>query len=109
MAELLPDEAMRTSLLGCAPAVPLAFLEEPAPECPQWAASCASAYLQLSPHYDAEADQARALGWPVERFDGRHLSMMTEPDPIARVIVALAARLAAEGSSQPERSPGSDA
>lgn len=95
LAQLLPDETMRRSLVEGAPAVPLAFLEEPAPDAPRWASCRAFAYLRLSSNYDAEADQARALGWPVDRYDGHHLSMMTEPAAIATAIVALAARLAA--------------
>ncbi len=93
LARLLPDEAMRTSLIAEAPAVPIAFLEESAPDATAWATSCASAYLQLSPNYDAEANQAHALGWPVDRYEGHHLSPMTEPAQIGEAILALAARL----------------
>ncbi len=93
LTKLLPDAAMRMSLITEAPAVPLAFLEEPAPDGTAWATSCASAYLQLSSNYDVEASQARALGWPVDRYNGHHLSMMTEPAQVAEAIVGLAARL----------------
>jgi hypothetical protein len=93
MAQLLPDRRLRERLSRSAPAVPLAYLEEPAP------ASAASppprgyGYVQLSSSYDKPADRARALGWPVERVHGHHLSAMTEPDLVAEAIVAVARRL----------------
>ena len=95
LAQLLPDIATREALIASAPAIPLAYLEESAPDSSEWPLPSACGYLQLSSGYDAEADRARALGWPVERFNGHHLSMMTEPNLVAAAIVAMAASLAA--------------
>jgi hypothetical protein len=75
LARLLPDEAMRTSLIAEAPAVPIAFLEESAPDATAWATSCASAYLQLSPNYDAEANQAHAIKRHPELTPWRHVKL----------------------------------
>ncbi len=93
LKHLLPDRLMRESLVQSALAVPLAYLEETAPALFPPAPPRGYGYLQLSAGYDVEADQARALGWPVERLNANHLSMMTEPDLIAEAIGALAARL----------------
>ena len=95
LAQLLPDTVTRETLIASAPAIPLAYLEEPAPESSLWPLPLGCGYLQLSVGYDAEARQARAFGWPVARFSGHHLSMMTEPDPVAAAIVAMSASLAA--------------
>ena len=90
LAALLPDPAMRQSLIDDAPAAPLAFLQATAPTEQAAAPPRHCAYLQLSPGYAAEADQAEAMGWVVERMAGRHhLSMMTEPDAVGAAIVRL--------------------
>ena len=93
LARLLPDRAMRQNLIDDAPAAPLAFLDEPAPDCRAFAPPCGFAYLQLSSAYDHEADQARALGWPTNRLDGHHLSTMTQPSLVADAIIDLASGL----------------
>jgi hypothetical protein len=93
LAHLLPDRAMRQNLIDEAPAAPLAFLDEPAPDCPAIARPHGCAYLQLSSAYDREADQARARGWPTNRLDGHHLSAMTQPSLVADAIDDLASRL----------------
>ena len=93
LERLLPDAAMRQGLIDDAPAVPLAFLDEPAPECRALAPTWRCAYLQLSSAYDGEAQQARAAAWPVERLDGHHLSIMAHPSPVADSLVDLASRL----------------
>lgn len=88
LARLLPEPAMLEALTRTAPLVPLRFLEEPAPDSQdQSLPPCA--YLQLSAAYDAEAAQARRLHWPMERFDGHHLSLMTEPVGVAAMIIRL--------------------
>jgi len=93
LAQLLPDRQMRESLIDDAPAAPLAFLDEPAPEYDAAAARCGFAYLQLSSAYDREADHARASGWPIARLGGHHLSIMTDPSLVAAAVVDLASRL----------------
>lgn len=90
LEHLLPDRSMRESLIAEAPAVPLAVLDEPAPDWPALAPPRGCAYLQLSSAYDREAAQALARGWPVRRLDGHHLSIMTDPSLVAATIVDLA-------------------
>jgi hypothetical protein len=84
---------MRDRLASDAPAVALAFLDEPAPDWPAPARLGGCAYLQMSSAYDREARGARALGWPAKRLDGHHLSIMTNPSLVAAAIVDLADRL----------------
>jgi hypothetical protein len=93
LGRLLPDAGMRDSLAAGAPAVPLAFLDEPAPDWPAPARSCGCAYLQMSSAYDRETLEARASGWPTERLDGHHLWIMTNPSLVAAAITDLAVRL----------------
>ena len=91
--QLLPDPAMRRSVIEDAPAVPLAFLDEPAPHGPAAMPPYGCAYLQLSSAYDREAGEARTSGWVVERLDGHHLSIMAQPSLVAAAIIDLGSRL----------------
>ena len=93
LEQLLPDGEARAALVAEAPAAPLAFLEAPAPEVAGWAQGLTCAYLQLSPAYADETKLADGQGWAIERFDGHHLSLMTEPEPIAAALLRLAARI----------------
>jgi len=93
LARLLPDVSMRETLIREAPDVPLALLTEPAPIVSATGPSGGQRYLQLSAAYGDEAEQAHALGWRCERFDGHHLSMMTDPTGVAAAIVNLAIEL----------------
>jgi hypothetical protein len=93
LERLLPDAGMRDSLAADAPAVPLAFLDEPASDWPAPAPPRGCAYLQMSSGYDHEAREARAAGWLAERLDGHHLSIMTNPSLVAAAIADLAVRL----------------
>jgi hypothetical protein len=93
LERFLPESGMRESLTDDAPCVPVAFLEEPAPEDPPPAPPHGCAYLQLSSAYDREAGQAREWGWPVERLDGHHLSIMVNPPAVAVALVDLASTL----------------
>ena len=92
LERLLPDRRMRETLIGGAPSVPLAFLDEPAPDGPA-STRPGYAYLQLSEAYDREAAQARASGWPVGRLEGHHLSIATSPSVVAAALVELAGEL----------------
>jgi hypothetical protein len=94
LEELLPDPMMRTSLRDTAPTMPLEWLEAPAPVL-DLSPLLPCAYLQLSGAYCDEAERAAAEHWPVARLEGRHLSMMTEPDLTSAAIADLADRLVA--------------
>jgi hypothetical protein len=104
LERLLPDAATRRSLIDDAPAAPLAFLDERAPDCRAFAPPFGCAYLQLSSAYDHEAEQARASAWPVEQLEGHHLSIIAHPSPVADSLVDLASGLL--GSAAPNAPPG---
>lgn len=50
---------------------------------PGWT-SLPCAYLTFSDAYRAEADTARARGWPVSHIEGGHLEMLAQPGRVAR-------------------------
>jgi hypothetical protein len=90
MEKLLPDRAVGAAFLAEQHALPLAYFEEAAPDVPL---TTASAYLQLSEAYAADADSAAANGWPVARLNLHHLAMLTHPQIVAETIEELAAGL----------------
>ncbi len=91
LAELLPDgEARERFAAGC-PALPMAMFEEARPSSPGWA-DRPGAYLRLSDAYQQEADQARALGWPVIEVVGHHLSILTDPTAVIAPLLDLVGR-----------------
>jgi hypothetical protein len=94
LERLLPDAAMRATFTATLPQVPLAFLDEAAPQA-RMPERCA--YQQWSGAYDNEAAAARASGWPVETLALDHLALVTRPAVVAEHLAALAARLAGRG------------
>ena len=95
MAMMLPDAALRERVFAGLRELPLAYLEEVAPDA---ALATAAAYLQLSGGYHAEAAQAETAGWPVARMSSQqtplqHLAMLTHPRRVAAEIEHLASRL----------------
>ncbi|HEY2710761.1 MAG TPA: alpha/beta fold hydrolase [Caulobacteraceae bacterium] len=89
LSHILPRLETREALVAEAPRVPLSFLRARAPPSHDWAKRLDSAYLQLSPAYKAEADAAERLGWPVVSYPGHHLSMITDPERVARSLLSL--------------------
>jgi hypothetical protein len=92
--QLLPNANMRQDLAAEAPNVPLAYLSAAAPNLARWSQALGLAYLQLSGAYADEAKAAEKLGWPLERLEGHHLSMMTQPELVGASLLRLAAQLA---------------
>ena len=95
METVLPDMLMRERIFAALPELPLAYLEERAPN---EVLATPAAYLQLSHGYHAEADQAQVDGWPVERIYSQqeplqHLAMLTHPRRVAAKIESLASQL----------------
>jgi pimeloyl-ACP methyl ester carboxylesterase len=86
--ELLPDPALRGRFCEELPPVPLAYFDEPAPECPA-PPPAHSAYLQLSDAYSAEASQAEREGWRVRRRRAHHLAILTEPEQVSATLEEL--------------------
>ncbi len=99
LPRLLPDTAMREHLITGARAVPLTYLEETAPHCPALPL-IPCGYLRLSEGYEPEAERARAraLGWPLERIGGHHLTALADPDLVDAAIARLAGRMEGAGS-----------
>jgi hypothetical protein len=91
---LIEDPASRTAFSADLPHLPIAYLQAIAPPGETWR-SRRAAYLQLSEPYAAEADAAEALGWIVRRERLHHLAMLTHPDRLAGILVAMADELAA--------------
>ncbi len=90
LERLVPDSDLRKVLLAEADDVPLSYLEAVAPSFEDWPDAFDGAYLRTSAAYDREAARAEDLDWPVERIDGNHLSLMTEPEKTASLILELA-------------------
>lgn len=91
LAALIPDEDRRVALLAEVQPRGLDFFEEPIPA-PSWPPSgrrphCA--YLQLSSHYAAVAQEAEALGWPVGRIDAGHFHALVAPEVVGAVVLRL--------------------
>jgi hypothetical protein len=84
MAELLPDDAVRTAVLAEGHRLPADLWSTAVPVPPLTARPL---YVQLSPAYDGDAAAARARGWPVAG-DGRgaHLDVATDPARVAALL-----------------------
>jgi hypothetical protein len=89
LAGLVPDDALRAELVAETPRVPRSFYAEPVPLPPRWWTHPAAS-LQLSDAYDEERRRAEAWGWPTRPGRGGHLDLLTHPDAIADVVIALA-------------------
>lgn len=85
LAAMLPDERMRLALTSELSAVPLAYLEEPAPDAAIPAHVCC-AFARMSEAYEAEARRAEELGWKVSRMHLHHLAMLTHAEMVADVL-----------------------
>lgn len=68
--------------------LPLAVYEEPLPVFAGWPDAPCS-YLQLSPVYDAPAQQAQAQGWPYVHLPGGHFQMLVAPEAVTDVLLRL--------------------
>jgi hypothetical protein len=81
LAELLPDPRERTALEADSLPIPFALLSEVMPAVADFEKP--STFIRLSAAYDAEADRAEALGWPVQRQDSDHLAPISAPGNVA--------------------------
>ena len=91
VAGLLPDEAYRARLEEEQPRLARRFYDVAVPVPDGWPAARVG-YLRLSPAYDDAAAEAADRGWPVDRVDGHHLTLVTDPAGVAGRIAALAGR-----------------
>lgn len=91
MAQLLPDPDQRKAFERELRPTPLSWLEAPAPEV-EFALAEASACLRLSKIYEAEAAEARHMGWPTLRLDLGHLAGMTHPAEVVSSLIEVTKR-----------------
>jgi hypothetical protein len=88
VADIIPNAEMRKELISSLHPKPLSFFTEVIPVPAGWD-SVPCGYLQLSDTYQSYATAAQAKGWVLERMEGHHFSMMTDPDNVANSIRVL--------------------
>lgn len=91
---MLPDPEVRSRFCAECPPLPEALFEEvrpPARSRPD--GPCG--YVRCSDAYREQADAARERGWPTVEPDGRHLSVVSEPERVVDPLLDLVARLRA--------------
>lgn len=93
LTELIPQAEQREAFLSELHPIALAYFQEPAPRTESWSATQCT-YLQLSESYTYQADRAEALGWPTTRLAADHLSLVTDPEPVADFLSEFARTLA---------------
>ncbi len=91
LAQLLADPVQRTAFERELRPTPLTWLETPAPEI-DFGLAEASAYLRLSKIYEAEAAEARHMGWPTLRLDLGHLAGITHPAEVVNSLIEVTKR-----------------
>jgi hypothetical protein len=94
--DVVPEE-WRPVLEQAQPRLDPAFLLHDPPTPASWRAQPA-AYLALGDGYRAEADAARALGWPVRELAAGHLHLVVDPELVAEEVHLLAAGILVPGS-----------
>jgi hypothetical protein len=90
MRQLVPDQALRSTLERELPRLPLAYLERRVAAPPDWDRVPCS-YLLLSEAYGASAEEARRRGWPMaEIHAGQHLDIVVDPVRVTGALIRLA-------------------
>ncbi|HEU0193724.1 MAG TPA: alpha/beta fold hydrolase [Gaiellales bacterium] len=87
MADLVPDERMRTRLVDEMPLVPISYIERSVPSPFGWdRVECG--YLLLSEAYISEADEAVRRGWPIGGIScAQHLDIVVRPEIVADALL----------------------
>jgi hypothetical protein len=89
LSEIIPDESLRKGMVAEIRPRALAFFNEPIPVFDGWPdAPCA--YIQFSPSYAWDFEQARQCGWPVYQLDAGHFHMLVEPKSVTELIIEAA-------------------
>lgn len=96
LADVVPAEWLQV-LEQAQPRLDPAFLLHDPPTPPTWYAQ-SGAYLALGDGYRAEADAARALGWPVRELAAGHLHLVVDPEQVAAEVNLLASGILTSGS-----------
>lgn len=97
VARILPDPADRAELAGDAPRAYRAFYDRNVAVPTRWS-DRACGYVQLSNAYAADAEEARARGWPIHSLSSTHLAAHTRPDAVLEAILVVL-----DQTRQPER------
>jgi hypothetical protein len=83
----VPDPELRARFIAELPQVPLGYFEEAAPVVEDWPPP-RCAYVQLSPAYEGEVQEAQQRGWPTMSEELGHLGMLTEPRTASACILS---------------------
>jgi alpha-beta hydrolase superfamily lysophospholipase len=102
LAGVIPDPALRHAFVAELRPLPLAVYEEPIPVPAGWP-DAPGGYLQFSAPYDAAANEARALGWPLIAMPSGHFQMLIDPAGVTDALLALLARLGADPATVADR------
>jgi hypothetical protein len=89
---IIPDAELRSALLADMRPRDFSFFTERI-EVPAGWDSRPCAYLPLSEFYGRYAVQAEQHGWPVIRRDTHHFEMLTQPEEIAKLLIAISQQL----------------
>ena len=87
LADIIPAENLRRQLLAELQPRSWPFFIEPIPVFHAWP-DAACAYIQFSPPYAWDAQQAKSIGWPVREVNAGHFHMLVDPRSVADWIVA---------------------
>jgi hypothetical protein len=85
MTDLVPDSALRAEIDAELPRLPIDYYEDPILIPSGWDAARV-AYLQFSPAYERQSQEARERGFIVDRLEGGHLHMAVEPQRVADTV-----------------------
>jgi pimeloyl-ACP methyl ester carboxylesterase len=88
LAEVVPDAAARARLVRELRPRGLDYFTEPIPVRAEWP-EAPGAYPRFTETYRADAQRARALGWPVMEMAGGHFDQMVKVEAVAEAIEAL--------------------
>jgi hypothetical protein len=88
IVELLPESGMREAFIDDCHELPLAMFYEPRPPSPSWP-NAPAAYLRLSEAYAQEADQARAMDWPISVLESDHLAILSSAASVVGPLIEL--------------------
>lgn len=86
LREVIPDETLRSKMLGEVKPRALEFFSEPIPVFSGWPdAPCA--YIKFSTSYDWDFNQAKQAGWRLRQVDAGHFHMLVDPSAVADIII----------------------
>ena len=82
---MVPEAGARARLVRELRPKGLDYWTEPIPSVAGWP-DAPGGYLRFTGSYRADAEQARALGWPVREMAGGHFLAMVEPEAVAEAM-----------------------